>query len=74
VTPSSTKDTDGWFVGAALSGTNVGAGVITFIDPLGKYVVNSVASTGAVAGNVTATYTGYIIQHCNRPFAQGAIT
>jgi hypothetical protein len=68
------NNTDGWFPGVALSGTNVGAGVITFIDPLGKFVINSVASTGAVNGNVTGTFTGHIVATYNRPFAQGAIT
>lgn len=68
------SNTDGWFLGAALSGTGVGAGVITYMDPLGKFVVNSVANTAAIAGNVTATYTGHIVASYNRPHLQGAIT
>lgn len=67
-------NTDGMFLGMALSGTNVGAGVISFIDPMGKYILNTVANTGAVSSNVTATATGYIVAEINRPFAQGAIT
>lgn len=67
-------DTDGLFLGMALSGTGVGAGVITFIDPMGKFIINSVANSAAVAGNVTGTATGYIVAEINRPFAQGAIT
>jgi hypothetical protein len=66
--------TEGMFLGMALTGTGVGAGVITYIDPLGKYIVNSVANSAAVTGNVTATATGYIVASFNRPFAQGAIT
>lgn len=68
------QNTDGLFLGMALSGTNVGAGVITAIDPNGKFILNSVANTGAVAGNVTGTATGYIVAEINRPFAQGAVT
>lgn len=68
-------DTQGLFVGAALSGTGVGAGVIASIDELNRRIVNTVANTAAIVGtSVTATFTGYIIAHINRPFAQGAIT
>jgi hypothetical protein len=67
-------NTDGLFLGMALSGTGVGAGVISFIDPMGSYILNSVANSAAVAGNVTGTATGYIVAAINRPFAQGAIT
>jgi hypothetical protein len=68
-------DTQGLFVGAALSGTGVGAGVITFLSPDGTFLLNSVANTAAIVGtSVTVTFTGYIMAHINRPFAQGAIT
>lgn len=67
-------NTQGLFVGATLSGTNVGAGTISLIDPLGQFVVNTVANTGAVSGNLTATFTGFIMIYINRPFGQGAIT
>lgn len=72
-------NTDGWFVGAFLSGTGVGVGaVITNIDPMGRFVVASVANSAAVGGNVTATYNNatifYNVAHLNRVFAQGAIT
>ena len=68
-------NTQGLFVGAALSGTNVGAGVITVIDERNFRITNSVANTAAITGtSVTATFTGFNIVKINRPFAQGAIT
>jgi hypothetical protein len=67
-------DTDGLFLGMALTGTGVGAGVIATIDPMGRYIISTVANSAAVAGNVTATMTGFIVAAINRPFAQGAIT
>lgn len=70
---------DGWFVGAYLSGTGVGAAaVVSAISPDGRTVTMSVASTAAISGTVTATYNNatvfYNVVHLNRPFAQGAIT
>lgn len=67
--------TDGWFPGIALSGTGIAGGtVVTGIDVNGKTVTVNNATTAAVNGNVTGTYTGFIVAHLNRPFAQGAIT
>lgn len=70
---------DGWFLGAYLSGTGVGAAaVVTEISPDGREVTMSVVSTAAISGTVTATYNNavvfYNVAHINRPFAQGAIT
>ena len=72
-------NTDGWFVGAYLSGTGIAAlTVVSDIDPSGTLVTLSVATTAAVNGTVTATYNNatifYNVAHINRPFAQGAIT
>lgn len=72
-------NSDGWFVGAFLSGTGVGAAaVVSSISPDGRTVTMSVASTAAISGTVTATYNNatifYNVAHINRPFAQGAIT
>lgn len=72
-------NSDGWFVGAYLSGTGVGAAaIVSSISPDGRTVVMSVASTAAISGTVTATYNNatifYNIAHINRPFQQGAIT
>ena len=67
-------NTAGLFLGMALTGTGVGAGVISALDPLGMYILNTVANSAAVAGNVTATATGFVVGFINRPFAQGAIT
>lgn len=66
-------NTQGLFVGATLSGTGVGAGTITFIDPSGTFVLNSAVNTATVSGNLTATFTGFVIAYINRPFAQGQI-
>lgn len=72
-------NSDGWFIGAYLSGTGIAAlTVVTDIDPSGTQVTLSVATTAAVNGTVTATYNNatifYNVLHINRPFAQGAIT
>ena len=72
-------NSDGWFVGAYLSGTGIAAGTtVSSIDPSGRFVTLSAATTAAVAGSVTATYNNgtvhYNVAHLNRPFAQGAIT
>lgn len=72
-------DTNGLFVGGYLSGAGVGASaVITFIDPLGKFIIASVANSAAINGTVTQTANNaavfYNVAHINRPIAQGAIT
>ena len=72
-------NTDGWFVGAYLSGTGIAAGTtVVSIDASQRFVTLSAATTAAVAGAVTATYNNatvfYNVVHLNRPFAQGAIT
>lgn len=71
---------DGWFVGAYLSGTGIQATTtVLSIDPSGRYVTLSLATSAAiVGGTITATYNNatvfYNVAHLNRPFAQGAIT
>jgi len=72
-------NSDGWFVGAYLSGTGVAAGAtVSAISPDGRTVTMSAASTASIAGTVTATYNNatifYNVAHINNPFAQGAIT
>jgi hypothetical protein len=73
-------NTDGIILGGFLSGTGVGASsVVTFVDPLGKYILTSVANTANIVGtNVTTTYNNgtifYNVAQINRPVAQGAIT
>jgi hypothetical protein len=71
--------TDGFFVGGFLSGTGVGAGaVVSFIDPIQRFIRASVVNSAAVTGTVTQTANNatvfYNIAHFNRPSAQGAIT
>ena len=74
------QNTEGWFVGGFLSGTGVGASaVISAIDPMGRFIIASVANSAAVDGQtVTVTYNNatifYNVAHLNRAFAQGAIT
>lgn len=70
---------DGWFVGAYLSGTGIAATTtVAAIDPTGRFVTLSLATTAAVNGSVTATYNNatifYNVATISRPFAQGAIT
>lgn len=72
-------DSDGWFVGAYLSGTGIAAAtIVSSISPDGRTVTMNNASTAVVAGTVTATYNNatiyYNVAHINRPFQQGAIT
>jgi hypothetical protein len=72
-------DTDGWFLGGYLSGTNVGAAaLISEIDPMGRWVRASVANSGVVGSNVTQTANNatifYNVARLNRSYAQGAIT
>lgn len=72
-------NSNGWFVGAYLSGTGVGTNaLITAIDPSGRFVTVNVANSALINGTVTATYNNatifYNVAHLNRPFAQGAIT
>jgi len=72
-------NSDGWFVGAYLSGTGIGAAcIVSSISPDGRTVTMSVDTTAVVGGTVTATYNNatiyYNVAHINRPFQQGAIT
>lgn len=72
-------NSDGWFVGAYLSGIGIAAGTtVSAIDPSGRFVTLSAATTAIVTGTVTATYNNatiyYNIATLSRPFAQGAIT
>lgn len=74
------SNTDGWFVGAYLSGTGVPAGAfVSAIDPSGRFVTMSALSTAGVFGaTVTATYNNatifYNVAQLSRAFIQGAIT
>ena len=68
------SNVDGLFVGLTLSGTGVGAGTISSIDPSGNRVTNSANSTATGAITLTGTYTGYLLCGINNPFTQGAIT
>jgi hypothetical protein len=73
------NNADGLFLGGFISGTGVGASAaIAGIDPLGKFVISSVANSAAVSGNLTQTANNgtifYNIAAVNRAFAQGAIT
>lgn len=72
-------NSDGWFVGAYLSGTGIAAATtVASISPDGRTVTLSAATNAAVTGSVTATYNNatifYNVVHMNRPYAQGAIT
>lgn len=73
---------DGFFLGAALSGTGVPAAtVVAKLDPDGRrlYMGSAIATVGdklATADGtitLTGTYTGFGLGMISRPFAQGAI-
>ena len=69
---------DGWFIGAYLSGTGVGAGAkIASIAPGGRKVTADVVSTAAINGTVTATYNNatiyYNVVQIDNSFSQGQV-
>lgn len=72
------QNTDGWFIGASVSGTGITTSLITAIDPDNRTV--TLASNASATGAVTATATYndatsfFNVVTCQRPFAQGAIT
>jgi hypothetical protein len=77
------KGYDGFFLGAALTGTGIGASaVVAALDPDGRRIYTGTAIGTATGANqtatgqvtVTGTYTGFGSGILNRPFAQGAIT
>lgn len=73
------RNTQGFFPGAYISGTGVGAAAIcSFVDPIRGLIGVTVANSANVTGNVTATYNNatifYNVVAFNRMFAQGAIT
>lgn len=54
--------TAGFIIGGYVSGTNVGAAaIITAVDQNGKFILVSVANSGAVSSNVTVTYNNATI-------------
>jgi hypothetical protein len=70
------KNTDGWFVGMALSGTGVGASaVVSSIAPDGQSIEASVASSASGVVTVTGTYNDstdyWNVLTLNAPHAQG---
>lgn len=72
-------NTDGWFVGMAVTGTGIPASTtITAIDASGTLVTMSAAATASglttVAGAYTAGAAFWNILSAQRPIAQGAIT
>lgn len=72
-------NSDGWFPGVFLSGGGIPAATkVVSVDGSGRFVTVSNATTGVVAGSVTATYNNaaifFNVVHLMRVFAQGAIT
>lgn len=71
-------NSDGWFVGAYLSGTGIAAATtVVSISNDGRTVTLSADTTAAVNGSVTATYNNstiyYNVANLNRSFAQGQV-
>lgn len=71
--------TQGFFPGAYVGGTGVGAAaIVSFVDPQGAYILVTVVNSAVVTGNVTATYNNTVIFYnvvaLNRVFAQGQIS
>jgi hypothetical protein len=54
--------TSGFIIGGYLSGTGVGAAaIVSYVDPLGRFVSATVVNSAAVSGNVTVTYNNGVI-------------
>lgn len=79
----STSGYDGFFLGAALSGTGIPASTVAAkMDPDGRriYMGSAVGTVGdklaTATGTITltGTYTGYGLLNTRYPFGQGAIT
>lgn len=73
------SNSDGWFVGLAITGTGIAASsVISSIDPSGTQVTLNNAATATGSASITGTYTAgsnyWNVVTADRPFAQGAIT
>lgn len=73
------SNTDGWFVGVALTGTGIAASTtITALDPDNRTVTMNNAATATGSVTVTGTYNDgtifYNVLTTDRPGAQGAIT
>lgn len=73
------KNTAGFFPGAYVSGTGVGAAAIcTSVDPIRSIIGVSVANSAAPSGNITATYNNgtifYNVCQFNSPSLQSRIT
>lgn len=71
--------TDGFFVGAYLSGTGVGAAaIVRSIDQNARVIQASVVNSATVTGAITGTYNNavifYNVAQLNRPMVQGPIT
>ncbi len=65
------SSTAGFFPGVYVSGTGVGAAaIVSFVDPLGRYILVTVVNSAAVTGTITATYNNatifYNVLDCNR--------
>lgn len=72
-------NTDGWFVGAYVSGTGIAANAkILAINVDERTVTLSGNNTAPVSGNITCTYNNgavyFPVVFMNRPLMQGAIT
>lgn len=76
------KGYDGFFLGAALSGTGIPAStIVAGLDPDGKRIymgsaIGTFDKTATITGSatLTGTYTGFGSGILNNPIAQGAIT
>lgn len=63
---------EGWFIGATLTGTGVGASAkVVSISPDQTTCTVDVANAATVTGSVTATYTGFIVALLSRPAGLG---
>lgn len=68
------QNVDGLFVGLTLSGTGIAAGTIASIDPSGRFITSTAASTITGSATLTGTYTNYCLASYAAPFVQGNIT
>lgn len=69
-----TQGYDGWFIGGTLSGTGVGAGTISALNPDGRTVTSTANSTATGSVSVTLTFTNFNVCQFSNMALQGQIT
>ena len=71
----STQDSNGWFIGITLSGTDIpGGATVIGLDADNRRATMSANATATGSVSVTGTFTGFIVAHIATTSVQGQIT